>query len=161
MTLHPNAQRVQDLLSAAGSTAKVVELPTSTRTSAEAAAAVGVEVGQIAKSLVFLADTAPVVAVLSGADRLDTEKLRVHLGAARVERADADAVRAATGFPIGGVSPLGHGARVVLDHALASYGTIWAAAGTPHAVFETTDAELSSLLPGAAHADLREGDRGA
>ncbi len=89
--MHNNASRVQDALWRAGSDAHVVELPASTRTSAEAAAAIGVQVGQIAKSLVFVVDGEPVVAVLSGVDRLDVEKLRQLRGAVRVERPDADA----------------------------------------------------------------------
>lgn len=146
--MHRNAQRVQEALRAAGSEAAVVELPASARTSAEAAAAIGVRVGQIAKSLVFVVDGQPVVAVLSGADRLDPEKLRCAVGGTRVERADADAVRKATGFPIGGVSPLAHSARVVVDRGLAAHDAVWAAAGTPHAVFPTSFAELVSLAGG-------------
>ncbi len=152
--MHKNAVRVQEALRAAGSRAQVVELPDSTRTSADAAAAIGVEVGQIAKSLVFLADGNPVVAVLSGVDRLDTDKLRRLRGAARVERPDADAVRAATGFPIGGVSPVGHGAPVVVDAGLAAYDVIWAAAGTPNAVYPTTFDELVAVSGGEV-ADVR------
>lgn len=147
--MHKNAERVQDALHAAGSDAAVVELPTSARTAAEAASAIGVEVGQIAKSLVCIVDGDPVVAVLSGADRLDTEKLRLALGGSRVEQADAETVRAATGFPIGGVSPLAHGARVVVDCGLSAYDVLWAAAGTPHAVFPTTFTELVSVSGGA------------
>lgn len=152
--MHRNAQRVQDVLRAAGSGAEVVELPTSAGTSAEAAAAIGVEVGQIAKSLVFTVDGEAVVAVLSGTDRLDPDKLRLALGGATVERADADTVRAATGFPIGGVSPLAHSAPVVVDRGLAAYEVVWAAAGTPHAVFPTTFAELVSVTAGT-EADVR------
>jgi prolyl-tRNA editing enzyme YbaK/EbsC (Cys-tRNA(Pro) deacylase) len=103
--MHKNAELVQEALRAAGSDAAVVELPTSARTSTEAAAAIGVEVGQIAKSLVFAVDGEAVVAVLSRTDRLDPDKLRRALGGTTVERADANGVRAATGFPIGGVSP--------------------------------------------------------
>lgn len=146
--MHRNAERVQDALRAAGSDAEVVELPTSARTSAEAAAAIGVEVGQIAKSLVFTVDGEPVVAVLSGTDRLDPAKLCRVLGGAAVERADADAVRAATGYAIGGVSPLGHSARVVVDRGLSAYDVVWAAAGTPHAVFPTTFSELVAASGG-------------
>lgn len=155
--VHRNAERVQEALRAAGSDAAVVELPSSARTSAEAAAAIGVTVGQIAKSLVFAVDGEPVVAVLSGTDRLDPEKLCRAMGGTRVERVDADAVRAATGFPIGGVSPLGHGARVVVDRGLASYDVVWAAAGTPHTVFPTTFDELVSASGGAVAdvADVR------
>ncbi|MGD0082160.1 MAG: YbaK/EbsC family protein [Acidimicrobiales bacterium] len=162
--MHQNAARVQAALLSSGSKAEVVELPDSTRTSAEAAAAIGVAIGQIAKSLVFLADDEPVLAVLSGVDRLDTERLRQHVGAARVVRADASRVRDVTGFPIGGVSPIGNPAtlRVVLDKALAAYPVVWAAAGTPHAVFPTTFAELVAIT-GAETADVREGslDRAA
>jgi prolyl-tRNA editing enzyme YbaK/EbsC (Cys-tRNA(Pro) deacylase) len=152
--VHKNALRVQEALRAAGSEARVVELPDSTRTSAEAASAIGVEVGQIAKSLVFVVDGEPVVAVLSGVDRLDPEKLRLLRGAAAVERPDADAVRAATGFPIGGVSPVGHDAPVVVDRGLAEYEVIWAAAGTPNAVYPTTFDELVAESRGAV-ADVR------
>ncbi len=146
--MHKNASRVQEALRAAGSDAQVVELPGSTRTSAEAAAAIGVEVGQIAKSLVFMVDREPVVAVLSGSDRLDLDKLRRLRGATQVHRPDADAVRAATGFPIGGVSPVGHGAPVVVDRGLAAYDVIWAAAGTPNAVYPTTFDELVAVSGG-------------
>lgn len=156
MNLHRNARRVQDALQAAGSPALVRELPDSARTVAEAAAALGVEEGQIAKSLVFVADGRPVLAVLSGVDRLDPERLGHHLGAGKVDRADADLVRAATGFPIGGVSPVGHhGALyVVVDRALAAFDVVWAAAGTPHAVFATSFAELLAVTGGEA-ADVR------
>ena len=106
--MHQNAARVQDALRESGSVSQVVELPGSTRTSAEAAEAIGVVVGQIAKSLVFVADGEPVLAVLSGVDRLDTERLRDYLAATAVTRADAALVREVTGFPIGGVSPIGH-----------------------------------------------------
>lgn len=150
MTLHRNAQRVQDALIAVGSSAEVRELPDSAHTVAEAAAALGVAPGQIAKSLVFVADGEPVLAVLSGPDRLDPDRLARHLGAAKVARADADMVRQATGFPIGGVSPAGHreGLRVVIDQGLEPYAVVWAAAGTPHAVFPTTFAELLAVSKG-------------
>lgn len=156
MNLHRNARRVQDALRAAGSSAQVRELPDSAHTAAEAAAALGVGQAQIAKTLVFVADGQPVLAVLSGVDRLDPARLGRHLGAARVGRADADVVRAATGFPIGGVSPLGHdgGLRVVVDRALAPFDVVWAAAGTPHAVFPTSFAELLEVTAGEA-ADVR------
>ena len=148
--MHKNALRVQEALRRAGSAAEVVELPASTRTSAEAAAAIGVEVGQIAKSLVFMVDGEPVVAVLSGVDRLDVEKLRQLRGAARVERPDADGVRSATGFPIGGVSPVGHDAPVLVDRGLAVHDVIWAAAGAPNAVYPTTFEELVATSGGDA-----------
>lgn len=153
--LHRNARRVQTALLAAGSDAAVRQLPESAHTAAEAAAALGVTEAQIAKSLVFMADGAPVLIVLRGADRLDPTRLAAHLGAARVRRADPDAVRAATGYPIGGVSPLGHyGLRVLVDQGLADEGEIWAAAGTPNCVFPTSFAELVRVA-GAEPADVR------
>src|SRR5581483_8160891 len=118
--------RVQDALTAAGSAATVRELPDSAHTAAEAAASLGVDPGQIAKTLVFMVDGAPVLIVLSGPDRLDPARLREHCGAGEgaavqraiaVQRATADQVREATGFPIGGVSPVGYdpaaGPRIV------------------------------------------------
>jgi prolyl-tRNA editing enzyme YbaK/EbsC (Cys-tRNA(Pro) deacylase) len=142
--LHPNAQRVQAALAAAGCHGRVRELAESTRTSAEAAAALGVEVGQIAKSLVFVADGRPVVVVASGRDRVSTAALARELGASRVSRADADFVKDKTGYPIGGVSPAGlpPEVEVLVDRGLARYESIWAAAGTPHAVYPTTFEEL-------------------
>lgn len=150
MKLHRNAQRVQQALVDAGSEAVVRVLPDSARTSAEAAAALGVEVGQIAKSLVFAVDGIPVLAVLSGSDRLDPERLARHVGGTRATRADADLVRQATGFPIGGVSPVAHGPvlRVIVDRGLEPYDVVWAAAGTPHSVFPTTFAELLEVSRG-------------
>ena len=112
-------------------------------------------------ALLRRAGAEPVVVVLSGADRVDPEKLGRHMGTARVARADPDAVRAATGFPIGGVSPVAHGARVVVDRGLAAHEAIWAAAGTPRAVFRTSFSELLAAVPGASVADVRAGSRGA
>lgn len=147
---HPNAQRVQSALTAAGVTAHVLELAQSTRTSTEAAEALGVEVGQIAKSLVFLADGEAVLVVASGADRVDTAALGRELGDRRISRADADAVRAATGYAIGGVSPAGlpDSLPVLVERALERYDTVYAAAGTPHALFPTSYAELLRLTGG-------------
>ena len=155
--MHPAAQRVQDALAAAGSRATVQELPDSTRTAVEAARALGVEVAQIAKSLVFRADGDPIVVIASGADRIDTAALARLLGASRVERADAVAVRETTGYAIGGVSPAGlpPSVRVVVDDALSEHEPIWAAAGTPHAVYPTTYAELLGVA-GATPASVRE-----
>jgi Cys-tRNA(Pro) deacylase len=148
--LHRNARRVRDALAAAGSTATVRVLEDSARTAAEAASALGVEVGQIAKTLVFTLDGAPVVAVLSGDHRLDPERLAAQLGGGRVERANADTVRTATGYPIGGVSPvdLPHDLRTLVDIGLRRFDVVWAAAGTPHAVFATSYAELLTLTRG-------------
>jgi prolyl-tRNA editing enzyme YbaK/EbsC (Cys-tRNA(Pro) deacylase) len=148
--MHPNALRAQAALAASGSPAQVRELDDSARTATEAAAALGVRVGQIAKSLVFLAGGAPVMVVVSGADRVDTAKLSAHLDGVRITRADADAVRAATGYPIGGVSPAGLDGSlpVLIDQGLAGFDVVWAAAGTPHAVFPTTFDALLALTGG-------------
>jgi prolyl-tRNA editing enzyme YbaK/EbsC (Cys-tRNA(Pro) deacylase) len=148
--LHPGAARVQSLLTAGGAAGSVRQLDESTGTSAQAAAALGVEVGQIGKSLVFLVDDTPVVIVLSGADRVDPEAVRAHLGGHRVRRPDAEGVRAATDYPIGGVSPLGlpAGVPVLVDDALAGSNRIWVAAGTPNTVFPTDFEELCRLSGG-------------
>jgi len=99
---------------------------------------------------VFLADDSPVMVVASGADRVDLKRLSTHLGGAKIGRADADAVRAATGYPIGGVSPAGlrSGIRILLDRALQSFDVVWAAGGTPHAVFPTSFDELVQITGG-------------
>jgi prolyl-tRNA editing enzyme YbaK/EbsC (Cys-tRNA(Pro) deacylase) len=155
--MHPNAMRVQKALAEAGSPAQVTVLPDSAHTAPEAAAALGIAVEQIAKSLVFMADGRPVVVVLRGSDRLDPDRLRAHVGAATVQRADADSVRSATGYPIGGVSPVGLGSQVqvLIDEALSRHETVWAAAGTPHAVFESSFSELLRVS-GGCPADVRD-----
>ena len=142
--LHRNAERVQAALRAAGSQATVRQLSTSTGTAEEAAASLGVEVGRIAKTLVFAVDNRPVVVVVSGADRVDTKALAAHTGSTTAKRADVDTVRAATGYPIGGVSPIGipAGVPVVVDRGLAAFDEVWVAAGTPYAVFPVTYDEL-------------------
>jgi prolyl-tRNA editing enzyme YbaK/EbsC (Cys-tRNA(Pro) deacylase) len=154
--VHPNAVRVQQALRAGGAQFDVVELTDAATTAALAADALGVTVGQIANSLVFVADGEPVLVLTSGANRVDTAKLAELLGATKVQSADADTVRAATGYPIGGVSPvaLATALRVLIDQDLEQYDEIWAAAGTPHTVFPTTYAELTRLS-GARPADVR------
>ena len=124
-------------------------LPDSARTAPEAAAAVGTEVGAIVKSLVFRCGDEAVLALVSGANRADEARLEEEFGAA-VSRADADFARAATGFSIGGVPPLGHPAplRTIVDEDLLRYEVVWAAAGTPHAVFPIAPAELAQLAGG-------------
>ncbi len=153
---HPNVERVRAALAERGITAEPVEFAESTRTSAEAAAAIGTTVARIAKSLVFLAGDAPVLVIASGVNRVDTGKLARLLGTP-VKRADADAVRRATGYPIGGVPPVGHSEplRTVIDKDLMAFETIWAAAGTPNAVFELTPTELARVTDGLV-ADVRE-----
>jgi prolyl-tRNA editing enzyme YbaK/EbsC (Cys-tRNA(Pro) deacylase) len=148
--LHRNARRVQDALRVVGSAARVRRLDDSARTAPEAAAALGVEVGAIAKSLVFQADETYVLVVMSGADRCDTARLAEVMGAGRVRRPDADGVRTATGYPIGGVSPAGlpEELTVFVDRGLAAFEVVWAAAGTPHDVFPTTFDELLAITRG-------------
>lgn len=155
--MHPNTERVQRALIAGGSPAEVVELAGAATTAALAAEALGVQVGQIANSLVFLADAAPFMVLTSGANRVDLNKVAAVLGAAKVGRADAETVRAATGFTIGGVSPVAHATEipVLVDQDLQQYDVIWAAAGTAHTVFPTTYAELVRLS-GGRPADVRQ-----
>jgi prolyl-tRNA editing enzyme YbaK/EbsC (Cys-tRNA(Pro) deacylase) len=144
-----SVQRVMDALHAAGLDAQIHELSASTRTAEEAAAAVGTTVPKIVKSLVFLADDAPILALVSGSNRLDTDRLGAALGR-KIARADAATVRAATGFAIGGVPPLGHATPldVVVDRDLLQYDVVWAAAGTPHAVFPIAPDALVSATGG-------------
>ena len=122
---------------------EILRFPEGTRTAAQAAAAVGCELGQIVKSLVFLCDGEPVLALTSGANRVDTDRLGALLVGA-ISRADADAVREATGYAIGGTPPFGHARqlRAVVDRALLGYAAVWAAAGTPDTVFELTPEQL-------------------
>ena len=122
---------------------EILRFPDGTRTAAQAAAAVGCELGQIVKSLVFLCDGEAVLALTSGANRVDRAQLGTVLGGT-ITRADADGVRDATGYAIGGTPPFGHTRplRAVVDRALLTYDTVWAAAGTPDTVFELTPDEL-------------------
>ncbi|MEO3428487.1 YbaK/EbsC family protein [Pelagibius sp. CAU 1746] len=146
-----SARRVQQAIEAAGFDFQVREFPASTRTSEEAAAAIGCGVAQIAKSLIFRAKESnrPVLVMASGANRVD-EKAVARLLGEKLARADADFVRAATGFAIGGVPPVGHRETPVafIDADLMELGEIWAAAGTPHAVFRLSPPELVSLTGG-------------
>ncbi len=135
----------------------VREFPASARTAAEAAAAIGCGVGQIAKSLIFRGAVSgrPVLVIASGANRVDLEKAGALVGE-RLAKADADFVRAATGFAIGGVPPVGHVTppATLIDADLAGHDTIWAAAGTPHAVFRLTPDDLRRITA-AAFADVK------
>jgi prolyl-tRNA editing enzyme YbaK/EbsC (Cys-tRNA(Pro) deacylase) len=148
--VHPNAARVAEAARDAGLEISVVEYPDGTRTAAEAAAAVGSPVATIVKSLVFLVDGAPVMALVAGDNRLDEDKLLAATGGARVDRADADAVRGATGFPIGGVPPFAHAAPLTtyVDEDLLGHDAVWAAAGTPRHVFRLAPADLVRLSGG-------------
>ncbi len=121
---------------------EVQRLDTSTRTVGEAAQAVGCQEAEIAKSIVFVADGEPVVVVASGGHRVDIDKLALAFDCAEVRQASADEVRAATGFPVGGVPPFGHGLPVVFDSALLDHERVWAAAGDPHSLFCVNPREL-------------------
>ncbi len=122
---------------------EILRFPEGTRTAVQAAAAVGCELGQIVKSLVFLCDGEAVLALTSGSNRVDTARLGAVLGGT-IMRADADGVREATGYAIGGTPPFGHARplRAVADRDLLVYDTVWAAAGTPDTVFELTPSAL-------------------
>jgi len=149
--LSASARRVQQALQAAGFALQVVELPVSTRTAAEAAQAVGCEVGQIVKSLVFKTKRTdrPVLVLVSGANRVDERRLEALIGEP-LGKADADFVRQQTGFVIGGVPPVGHTQKLLtfIDEDLLGYPYLWAAAGTPHAVFRLTPEQLVQLTQG-------------
>ena len=136
-----------------GLTIEPRSFPEGTKTAADAAAAIGVEVGQIVKSLVFLVDGAPVIALVAGDNQLDEKKLAVAHGGGTVSRADADAVRAATGFPIGGVPPLGHELPIHIDEDLLRWDEVWAAAGTWTDVFPISPDDLVRVSGGTV-ADL-------
>jgi Cys-tRNA(Pro) deacylase len=153
--MHPSARKVAEVLQALGVETEVVEFSQSTRTAQDAAAAIGTTVGQIVKSLLFLADGKPVLALVSGQHRLDTQKLGRAAGASQVERADADTVRAITGYVIGGVPPVGHDRPlpVFMDRDLLQYDVVYAAAGTPQAVFAIAPARLQEIT-GAQVVDL-------
>ncbi len=157
MALKPAAQRVEDLLAAQGMGGRVVEFPDSTRSSAEAAAAIGCTLAQIAKSLVFKsASGRPVLVVASGVNRVDENKVKAEIGQ-KIGRADADYVRERTGYAIGGVAPFGHSEApiVLIDRDLLALDPIWAAAGTPNAVFRLSPGELLRLSGGTV-ADVRQ-----
>lgn len=141
---------VREHLTAAGITAPIHELPASTRTAAEAAGALGCEVGAVASSLLFLADDEPVLVMTSGRHRVDPERLGAALRVEEVRLAAAKQVRAVTGQAIGGVAPTGHPEpiRTVIDEALQQHPRIWAAAGTPHTVMSLTFADLVTLTSG-------------
>jgi prolyl-tRNA editing enzyme YbaK/EbsC (Cys-tRNA(Pro) deacylase) len=149
-TNHPSVLRVTARLSELGARGDVRVLDDSARTAAQAAAQLGVEVAQIANSLVFSADGAPLLVLASGGHRVDTAKVAALVGVTRVARADPDFVRTHTGFAIGGVAPVGHPEplRTLVDTALAEHDEVWAAAGHPHTVFPTTYAELLEITGG-------------
>ncbi|MBU8544483.1 MULTISPECIES: YbaK/EbsC family protein [Roseomonadaceae] len=159
-----SVERVRAALRAAGHADSVAAFPEGTRSAAEAAAAVGCDVAQIAKSIVFRAGERPVLVIASGANRVDMAKVAAALNAGaaapvfHVKRADGTWVREVTGFAIGGVAPLGHATPplVLVDEALFRFERVWAAAGSPMHVFETTPEALLSLS-GGRRAEVREG----
>ena len=149
--LSPSAQKVQDALSTLGLACQVIELSQTTRTAAEAAAALGCKVEQIAKSLVFKGkkNEKPILVIASGSNRVKEKAVGALIGEA-LEKADADFVREQTGFVIGGVPPVAHTTPLVtfIDEDLFQYEEIWAAAGTPHAVFRLTPLDLVTMTEG-------------
>jgi prolyl-tRNA editing enzyme YbaK/EbsC (Cys-tRNA(Pro) deacylase) len=149
--LSPSAQKVQDALAALGFANQVIEHEAATRSAVEAAAAVGCQVGQIAKSIIFRLRNSgrPILVVASGPNRVSEKAVEALIGE-RLGKADADYVRARTGFVIGGVPPLGHSEPVAtfLDEDLMTWPEIWAAAGTPNAVFRLTPDELLRMTGG-------------
>lgn len=152
-----SVERVRAALLAAGHPDTISLFPDGTRTAQDAADAVGCTVAQIAKSIVLRACEQPVLVIASGANRVDTAKIAAHLGQP-VKPADGRWVRDATGFAIGGVSPVGHdnGIRIFIDADLMALDPVWAAAGSPHHVFRTSAAELKRMTGGET-ADVKEG----
>jgi prolyl-tRNA editing enzyme YbaK/EbsC (Cys-tRNA(Pro) deacylase) len=150
--LHPTAARFAERLHALGLDVSVQVLSDSTRTAVEAAAAVGCEVGQIVKSLVFMRDEDAVMVLCAGDRRVAAKRLSLRA-------ANADQARSWTGFSIGGIPPLGHDRplETLIDESLRRFSTVWCAAGTPHAVFEVETEALIAAIPGGAVVDVAAG----
>ena len=155
--MHKNTRKVVEAATALGLEIEPREFDEHTRTVDDAARAIGVSAGQIVKSLVFLVDDEPVIALMSGPNRLDERKLLAAAGGSSASRADARQVRDATGFPVGGVPPLGHARplRVFFDEQLLLHKVVWAAAGTPHCNFAADPRQLLDATK-AAVADLAQ-----
>jgi prolyl-tRNA editing enzyme YbaK/EbsC (Cys-tRNA(Pro) deacylase) len=153
MSLSPSALKVQTALNAYGIQLQVIELPDSTRSAAEAAAAIGCQVAQIAKSLIFKGSASgrPLLIIASGSNRVNEKKMAAIVGEP-LEKPDAGFVREQTGFAIGGIPPVGHLQPLLtfVDEDLLQYAEIWAAAGTSHAVFKLTPAELLEITQARA-----------
>lgn len=153
--MHPNAQKVQDTLLKLGYHGEVVELEASTRTAVEAAQAAGCEVGQIVKSLIFALQKdgtnqrTPILVLVSGPNRVNEKKFSRLLGGI-LTRADADYVREITGFAIGGIPPAGHAKTLetFIDEDLLKFSSVWAAAGTPNAIFQIAPSQLVEITKG-------------
>jgi len=150
MALSKNSAKVQAWLDRFGLQLEVLELAQSTRTAQEAADAVGCELAQIVKSLVFRMEEKPLLFLVSGKNRLDVQKVEKTLGI-KLVKADAEFVREKTGFPIGGVPPVAHTTpmEVFIDRDLLEYEEVWAAAGTPHAVFRIKSNDLPKITNGS------------
>ena len=150
-TLSPSAQKIQNLLNELGFAYTVIEHAESTRTAQEAADQAGCELGQIVKSLIFRGKTSskPILVLTSGPNRVDEKRISDYAGEP-IGKADADFVRAVTGYAIGGVPPLGHVEKMetYLDEDFLKYSTIWAAAGTPKAIFELKTEDLQKMTDG-------------
>jgi prolyl-tRNA editing enzyme YbaK/EbsC (Cys-tRNA(Pro) deacylase) len=155
---HPNVDRVVAAARERGLEIAPRRFPDGTKTALDAASAIGVEVGQIVKSLIFAVDGEVVLAYVSGANQLDEHKLAAAAGGLRCTRVDADVVRSATGYPIGGVPPFGHAThlRVFIDPDLLQYDEVWAAAGTWHDVFAIEPNRLVEASEGVI-TDLKRG----
>ena len=156
--IHPNVVRVTAAAKERGLEISTHRFPEGTKTAADAAAAIGVTVGQIVKSLVFGVDNEIVMALVSGSNQLDEKKLALAAGGAKSARVDADAVREATGYPIGGVPPFGHSTqlRVFVDPDLLQYDEVWAAAGTWNDNFGASPADIVRVAGGVV-TDLKRG----
>ncbi|MEU6374261.1 YbaK/EbsC family protein [Streptomyces sp. NPDC046909] len=154
---HPLFAEALTTLGLDGLRAEIRRFPDATRTAAEAAAAIGCELSQICKSLIFAADGVPVLVLMDGASRVDVERVRQELGAGKVTRAKADVVRETTGYAIGGVPPFGHRTRtrVLADRSLLDHDVVWAAAGTPYTVFPMEPKTLIAHAGGTL-VDVRE-----
>ncbi|KMS70566.1 YbaK/prolyl-tRNA synthetase associated protein [Streptomyces viridochromogenes] len=157
---HPRFAEALRELGLADLHARIRRFPDATRTAAEAAAAIGCELGEICKSLIFAADGEPVLVLMDGASRVDVELVRKELGVQKVTRAKADVVRETTGYAIGGVPPFGHRTktRVLADRSLLDHDVVWAAAGNPYAVFPMAPKDLVAHA-GATLVDVREQTR--
>ncbi|MBM3179120.1 MAG: YbaK/EbsC family protein [Chloroflexi bacterium] len=149
--LSPSAKKIQDLLNSLGYNYTVIEHAESTRTAQEAADRAGCELGQIVKSLIFRGKTSgkSILVLTSGANRVDEKRISEYAGES-ISRADADFVRTVTGFAIGGVPPIGHNQKMetYLDEDFLQYQVIWAAAGTPNAIFELKTGDLQKMTGG-------------
>jgi Cys-tRNA(Pro) deacylase len=157
--MHPSAPKVADAAANLGIEIKIVEFDQTTRTATDAANAIGCQVAQIVKSLLFIANEQPIIALVSGSNRLDERKL-AHLrgcGRKKINRPDADQTKDITGYSIGGVPPFGHKSplTVYIDEDLISFDIIWAAAGTPNSVFAVTPQALVQATQGEV-ADLKQ-----